>query len=462
MSSLDTILVVLTLGYAIAAVVVPRMAMFALPVVAPLLFFGWAAQLLLERFYWQFLALYLLFPLSAAVAVWAGIRPRTGVGPVLARVAVAVLAVISVPALAPVPVPRLPEPSGPYAVGSQIFRWVDEQRAEPANPAERRNVVVQAWYPSNGTSGRQYVYIDGDGELPGSVGGMPAPLMRGYESIDVHASTDVAVSDDRQRRPVVLFSPGYSAPRAFYTALLTDLASRGFVVLAVDHPYDSAVTELADGRIVTAEPDISSDDAQDAATMADLQRTRAADLRFVVDQLTRPELRAERFGALADRLDTEHIATVGHSLGGASALAALADDPRIAAAVDIDGTPYGDLPDRAITRPVLLVESDLDRTDHPRRYLDGIDAVFDNLTAPGYRYEIGGTDHFGFTDAPFFLARPARWALGGFLGGPRDPADTQRTTNTLIEAFLREPLGDPPADLATTAAALDDVTGGPS
>ncbi|WP_040794494.1 alpha/beta hydrolase family protein [Nocardia higoensis] len=456
MSTFDVILVALTLAHAAATVATPRVAMFALPVVAPLLFFGWVGQLLLERFYWQFLPLYLVFPLSAAVAVVLGIRPRTGVGPVAARVAVAVLAALAVPALAPVPVPRLPEPTGPYAVGSQIFRWVDDARAEPADPAERRNVVVQAWYPSSGMSGRRYVYLDGEGELPGSVAGMPGALMRGYESIDTHTFADVAVSGDRERWPVVLFSPGYSAPRAFYTALLTDLASRGFVVLAVDHPYDSAVVRLADGRVVTAEPDVSADDTEAAAAMADRQRIRAADLRFVVDQLARPDL----LGTLADRLDTDHIAAVGHSLGGASALAALADDARIVAAVDIDGTPYAELPDRALSRPVLLLESDHDRTGHSRRYLDGNRTLLGNLTAPGHRYEIAGTDHYGFTDAPFFLARPARWALAGFLGGPRDPADTQHTTNDLIEAFLREPLGGPPADLAATAAGLDGVTGG--
>lgn len=457
MSTFDVILVVLTLGHAVATVAAPRAAMFALPVVGPLLLFGWPLQLLVERFYWQFLPLYLLFPLSAVVSFVVGARRRTGARAVGARVAVAVLAVIALPAPAAVPVPRLPEPTGRYAVGSEIFRWVDEQRAEPSAPADRRNVVVQAWYPSNGSSGRRYLYLDGDGELPGSVAGVSGWLMRGYGLIDSHASADVAVADDRARWPVVLFSPGYGAPRAFYTALVTDLASRGFVVLAVDHPYDSAITTLSDGRIVTTAPDTSADDAEAARAMGDRQRTRAADLSFVIDQLARPDL----LGPLAGRLDTDHIAAVGHSLGGASALAALADDPRIDAAVDIDGTPYADLPDRALTRPVLLLESDHDRTDHSQRYLDGNSALLGNLTAPGHRYALGGADHYGFTDAPYFLARPARFALAGFPGGPREPADTRRTANALIEAFLRGPLGDPPADLAATAAAADDVTGGP-
>ncbi|WP_280220668.1 hypothetical protein [Nocardia neocaledoniensis] len=41
---------------------------------------------------------------------------------------------------------------------------------------------------------------------------------------------------------MVLFSPGYGAPRAFYSGLVADLASRGLIVLAPDHPNEVAVT----------------------------------------------------------------------------------------------------------------------------------------------------------------------------------------------------------------------------
>ena len=44
--------------------------------------------------------------------------------------------------------------------------------------------------------------------------------------------------------------------------------------------------------------------------------------------------------------------------------AALSEDPRVVAAANIDGTPYGDLPDRKLTRPFLLLQSDYAETHH--------------------------------------------------------------------------------------------------
>jgi predicted dienelactone hydrolase len=45
---------------------------------------------------------------------------------------------------------------------------------------------------------------------------------------------------------VVLFSPGLAGVRSQNTAWAQELASHGYVVVALDHPYDSAA--LADGR----------------------------------------------------------------------------------------------------------------------------------------------------------------------------------------------------------------------
>ena len=47
---------------------------------------------------------------------------------------------------------------------------------------------------------------------------------------------------------MVLFSPGLAGVRSQNTAWAQELASHGYVVVALDHPYDSAAVVLADGR----------------------------------------------------------------------------------------------------------------------------------------------------------------------------------------------------------------------
>ena len=59
--------------------------------------------------------------------------------------------------------------------------------------------------------------------------------------------------------PVLLFSHGYTAHPSAYTALLEDLASHGYVVLSVVHPYEAMAAALADGRVVTILDDAEAD-----------------------------------------------------------------------------------------------------------------------------------------------------------------------------------------------------------
>src|SRR3989442_46916 len=64
--------------------------------------------------------------------------------------------------------------------------------------------------------------------------------------------------------------------------LAEELASRGYVVAAVDHGYESVGTEFPGGRMLTW---VACEAAEDMAAVAE---GRAADLSFVLDQLTGP------------------------------------------------------------------------------------------------------------------------------------------------------------------------------
>jgi predicted dienelactone hydrolase len=414
------------------------------------------AQWALCGFTWQDLPAYLLLVLSALPPLRAGaVSGRIGrLG--FVGIAAACVGVWVLPA-----VPTLPQPDGRHAVATEVYRWTDAARDEPqtADPSDRRSVIAQAWYPTarreSPAGPARLPYLDGTDRLPDRVSVLPGFLARRYGQIDTHAEARAPLAAHDRPWPVVIFSPGYGAPRAVYTGLATRLASRGFVVFVLDHPYESAVTQLPDGRVVGTREVLLPGERDRTRYMARQQVVRAADVRFVIDQLARP-------GALSPslsggRIDAAKVAVIGHSFGGAVSIAAASEDPRVVAAANLDGTPYGDLPDRRLTRPFLLLQSDHAETHHGDRFDDGNGKVLSAMTAPGFRYEIKRANHYSFTDAPFFFAPPGRWLLAQVMGGGRGPAATQQAAADILAAFLAGPLTGAASDLAAAAARHPEV-----
>lgn len=459
MSALDGAIVVIAVALALLAAATRRVGARAVVAVLAALLVGCLVQVRREGFYWQYAAVYALLA-ALAVLAWRRSRPPPRrLNAWLGRAGVAGLAAVALLAWSFVPVPELPAPSGPYPVGSQVFRWIDHDRDEAAtaDPHDHRNVVVQAWYPAVAGGGAGSRYIDGLGSLPSWVSLIPGLVMRRYDRIDTHARTDAPVAMQRTRWPVVLFSPGYGASRAFYSGLLADLASRGFVVLALDHPCEAPVVELAGGRLATPVERFLPDDSDRSRYMSAQQAVRAADLRYVVDQVGR----AGAFGPrLSGRLDPQRIAAIGHSFGGASAVEAAMGDPRIRAVANLDGTLYGRAATGPMPVPFLLLESDHRETRHSQNYLQGNHALMQHLSADGYRYRIAEANHYSFTDVPLYLSAPARFALAAFIGGSRGPAASQAAGNDVLAAFLAGPLLDAPGDVAAAAARHAGLIGG--
>jgi dienelactone hydrolase len=421
-------------------------------------------QVAVEGFYWQLLPGYFVIAVLAVLSIFrhADATPINGLMRLAGQIALVILmGAVLAPWMLFLPVPQLTKPGGPYAVGTHIWRWVDTSRLEEAteDPADKRNVVVQAWYPAApGAKGPHSTYVDGIGRLPSNVSVLPSFVMAHYDRIDTHGIVDAPVSTDRPTWPVVVFQNGYGAMRAGYTALITDLASRGYVVLAIDNPYEAAVTELADGRIATTVEKVAPGDPDKLNFMQGRLQLRIADVGFVLDQLARPDAVGPN---LDDHLDLDHIGAVGHSLGGATSAAAMDHDPRIKAAVNIDGTLYGPISGERTPRPFLLIESDYAETNHSDLYQKGNQAFFDQFTGGDYRYQIARANHYSFTDLFLFFAPPGRFAASLLIGGARGPAETQRATVDILDAFLRGPLKGSPADVAVAAAKYQGVAGGP-
>jgi dienelactone hydrolase len=423
----------------------------ALPIALALL------QFVLEGFYWQLIPAYVLIVVLIGMSVF-----QRGEGDGFVKIAGGVgLAALALGAIGPFlliyPAPFLLKPDGRYLVGTQTFRWVDASRDETItdDPADKRNVILQAWYPAAaGAKGPHSVYMDGLKHLPDNVEGLPGFVLASFGGIDTHGIVNAPVSTDKAKWPVVVFLNGYGASRAFYTGLITQLASRGYAVLSIDHPYEAAVAQLADGRIVKTTEHFTPDDPDRFTFMRGRTDLRVQDVKFVLDQIARADVIGP---TLAGHLDLDHIAAIGHSLGGATAALAMDEDDRIKAAVNIDGTLYGGVSDRKIARPFLLIDSDHAESGHSNGNEEGNRLLASHFGGARQAWEIKHANHFSFTDAMFFLPPPGRFAAFQMIGGKRGPEETQRATVQMIDAFLQGPLGGKPGDVKTVAATYKDI-----
>ncbi|GAA2519651.1 alpha/beta hydrolase family protein [Winogradskya humida] len=337
------------------------------------------------------------------------------------------------------PVPGFPEPFGPFGVGTTVVQWSDPDRGEAATPdvGDRRVVVVQLWYPAGavGADAPRAQYLGRDRREADIVAageaeylGAPAFVLDGPPRAHTHAVFDAAPAAGG-RFPVVLFSPGLGGLRTQNTAWAEDLASRGYVVAGVDHPYDSAAVVLAEGRTVRTR---ISDEG--SGTRSDWIAVRAADLRFVLTQL----------GRLDDgRMDVGRVAVTGHSLGGAAAMRAAQQDARFGAVINLDGGP--DPEQGPLRQPVLALTHEIrDKADAD--YLALLAKVLESGTATSYRLTVPGSAHLTFTDAPLYL--PPVPSVVGSLGAAGSVRMTTETCAVFLDATLRGRAVDLPAVLA--------------
>lgn len=362
-----------------------------------------------------------LAALGLAAAVLAGCaatRPRADAAAATGASA-AVLA-------APSPL-ELAAPTGTRPIGAVSLYLVDRTRVDPlAGTPGPRELSARVWYPAASPADGPPVGYMSEGVSAAIEGafGLPAGT---FGELSAHASASPPVADGRH--PLLLFSHGLGAMHQFDTSLLEELASRGYVVAAIDHTYDAAVVELPDGRVV---PGIAPA-VPDPAQRRQLLSTRVDDLRFVLDRLVR--LTRAESGLLAGHLDLRRIGALGHSFGGATVASAMLIDRRIVAGADLDGRVWGRVVSKGLDRPFMLLVGDsltVGLTPDQARF-------FTRLRSERHALRLVGAGHFSFTDVPQFAdALPGLDQL--FDIGSIDAAEATREVRAYVTAFFDEAL----------------------
>jgi len=240
---------------------------------------------------------------------------------------------------------------GPFPVGVITTQL-------PSGPA------VEIWYPAiAGSSGTEsYDLRDFTPEF-----------IREILTGDVDATFSYAAARDAPAAegafPVVLFSHGFSGIRLQSSFLTSHLASWGMIVAAPDHPSRELATVLSGG-------DQQSDPVAELLATLD-----------VLEQLNSAQ------GVLSGRVDSDRVATLGHSAGGGTVLSASRDE-RISGYVSMaSGGPQDPAEFPAVPSFFLAGRTDQIVTPQDRTL-----PAFEAAAAPSWYWDIEATGHNGFDD----------------------------------------------------------------
>lgn len=313
----------------------------------------------------------------------------------------------------------LATPTGDQPVGTTSLYLKDTSRPDPWVPTvPYRELMVSLFYPTASADGTKKQFMS---EAEAAAVFEEAGITGIDPAVMTTVKTD-AVVDARpvgHDLPVVVLSPGFKRPRAELTSLSEDLASHGYLVVLVDHTYENVATTFPDGHVTGC----AACGNYDIPFWQKLQRGRATDVSFVLDELTHSKW--------AKFIDPNRIGMTGHSVGGASTVNAMLTDSRIKAGMDIDGTTSDPLLAPGLDRPFMFLGRQ--NTYAPGTGPESKSWADDWPQLTGWKrwLTVAGMEHPSFTDIGLVGEQ-----LGLDFGADTPAARGQAITAAYVRAFF--------------------------
>lgn len=373
------------------------------------------------------------------------------------------------------PVFTLPKPTGSYAVGIQYLHLMDENRTDPFldKSTKNRELMVKVYYPAKDDRSKPFSpYFNNSPELLRlfTAGyGMPGLMFDHLNLVKTNSKEDLQLSNEQQSYPVILFSHGAGTTMEVQTSQSEDLASHGYIVVAIDHTYVSAATVFPDRIVSSREATTDFNTVEPAGIITQIM---AEDAGFVIDELGK--MNGGKIDSIFDgRLNLDQIGVIGHSVGGAVAYNLAINDSRVKAAINLDGRVYVTPESTKMMAPFLMLASDTfhgtlqDRKSLMKKfealaaeerenmllmygtekeYQEAYNKDYQNtlglievLEASGNLFTIEGSSHMKFTDIGLFIGASQLRDLIG-IGGKADPARCLEITEAVTLVFFDEHL----------------------
>jgi predicted dienelactone hydrolase len=413
-------------------------------------------HLVVEKFRWQMVPLYVLSGILflSSLLQWKLLAAGRATPLALGGV-VLFLLVLAICTALPwlLPVPRPPGPTGRYKVGTITRFLVDKGRRELYSGLdEPRQFVVQLWYPAMPSAGAAPAPWMPDarrlGRLISTWIKMPRFFLDHLGLVKSHSYLDAPLERSGGPYPVLIFSHGWGGFRAQNTYQTQELASQGYVVVGLEHPYGSMVTVLPDGRVAKNNPAALPYNDPRPEYLPAARRLAgqwAGDIRSALDYLGELN-RGDPDGRFTGSLDLDKLGLFGHSTGAGAVLEFAGTDARAKAAFaeDIYLTPVSEqVLASGSAQPIALMFSQIWADDRESENNQSLRDLETRLGGPHYVTSIRGTTHYDFTDLPSLS--PLAHALG--LKGPIRGKRVHQIVNAYSVAFFDTYLKSQPAPL---------------
>ena len=194
------------------------------------------------------------------------------------------------------PLPDAPELAkrGNFKVGVKTLEFVNKDQVDVLNSKKdievlyNRKLKVEVWYPAM-VSSDQSELTDYD-EVMGSSNDPKRPLIP--FQFKGRALRNAEVIKTADKFPLIIVSHGYLGSRFLLTYLTENLASKGYIVVAIDHTESTF---------------------RDAAGFPSTLLNRSKDILFVLNQMADLNNSINEFKGL---IDVENTGLIGYSMGG--------------------------------------------------------------------------------------------------------------------------------------------------
>ena len=317
-----------------------------------------------------------------------------------------------------IPLKNIAKAKGPYFVGTQNFQIDDASRNMWFSGTTKgsRKLSVKMWYPADNIASLKKAPYLNEHKLIGSaiskLFGVPEALMDRAGGVKCNSWLNAVPANGKF--PIIIYSHGHQSIKIANTSQAEEIASNGYIVVAMDHSFDAALTILDEDKIIYSRSKLPSND-EEALQDSMIQRVknqlkiRTEDVSFVIDELKIMFEKDKRFSQIADY---DNIGIFGHSFGGCTSIMSAYNDTRIDAVLGLD-TYFLPLPKE-------IIKKDIDRPFvHLGQVSWGDSDNYKIMNELGkssnrefYHFAIEGSKHNDYTDFSQFTKLTKKFGSG--------------------------------------------------